>query len=75
MTVLDDLRKKDMPDDCKLCFYISTLSQSTQDEWEEAMRQSVGVVPNANVVRYLAPRGVKLTEASVRRHRKNHVPT
>jgi len=59
---------------CKVCAYMCTLAPSEAAEWNTELSLPVGVVSNAVVVRALARRGVDLQEASVRRHRTNHVP-
>jgi len=58
---------------CKLCMYLRTLSAQEHDEWQVELRWPNEVVSNTSVVRALERRGLHLDEASVRRHRSNHV--
>lgn len=61
------------PVGCLLCAYLSGLAPSEQEDWQRELALPVTEVGNTAVVAVLAKRGVDLTEASVRRHRKAHV--
>jgi hypothetical protein len=57
---------------CKLCTYLEAQSAATRDEWNHALALPVDEVSHMAVVAVLKRRGLILTEASVRRHRRNH---
>ena len=57
---------------CRICTFLLGLSQEDRAEWQKGLAFSTDSVSHSNVVRALARRGVYLTEASVRRHRRNH---
>jgi len=58
---------------CKVCAYILSLSQREQVEWQVELLLPLHVVSNMSIVRELKKHGVSVDEASVRRHRRNHV--
>lgn len=58
---------------CKLCAYLQTLGPFAEAEWNRELALPTSVVSHASVVTALAHREVDVTEASVRRHRRNHV--
>ncbi len=57
---------------CKLCAYLDTIPAQDRVEWDEALALPVQKVNHTTVVAVLRRRGVTLSEASVRRHRRNH---
>lgn len=59
---------------CKVCAFIDGLTPSEQAEWNVELALPIKVVGNLAVERALKRRGVIVTEASVRRHRRNHGP-
>jgi uroporphyrinogen-III synthase len=59
---------------CKLCQFLRTLPLYQQAEWQREMQLPVREVGNEAIVRALTKRGVDLSEVSVRRHRKRHLP-
>lgn len=69
MTIQSELTAK-RTSECILCRYIS--GNRSGKTWQSYLDAPVEVVSHANVVRAMAERGVVITEASVRRHRKNH---
>lgn len=61
---------------CKVCTYLSRLPSAEAAEWETeiARRTPKGYdIPNTAIVVALRRRKVSIEEASVRRHRLNHV--
>lgn len=58
---------------CHLCVYLDSLPAVAQAEWKVALAKPVTMVGNTAIVEYLDESQMYTTEASVRRHRKNHV--
>lgn len=57
---------------CKVCGYLNSLTPAEKAEWRAELALSVKVVPHLTVERALLKRGIEVSEASVRRHRRNH---
>ena len=58
---------------CRICQYLQTLTVIQRAEWEMELAHPVTEVGNSKVVDALFRRGIAIDEASVRRHRRNHV--
>lgn len=58
---------------CKLCTFLFSLPPASRAEWERELAQPIEEVGNSAVVVAMKRRGVGIEEASVRRHRRNHV--
>lgn len=57
---------------CKLCAFLSPLTESSRAQWVAELARPVNEVGNMSVVRALHRRNFSITERSVRRHRENH---
>ena len=58
---------------CKICSYLHTLDAATRAEWAKEIALPHEVVSHMALVVVLKRHGVSIEEASVRRHRNNHV--
>lgn len=58
---------------CKVCTFLSRLPAAERAEWEQEIAQPIKVITHAAIVVALRRRSVNIEEASVRRHRSNHV--
>lgn len=58
---------------CKVCAFLSNFAPSEVAEWQVELALPINLVSNTAVVNALRRRGESITEASVRRHRSNHV--
>lgn len=61
------------PTGCKVCTYVAGLPAGQAAEWQAELKLPVKVIGNTSVVLALKRRGIHIEEASVRRHRTNHV--
>jgi hypothetical protein len=57
---------------CIVCAFLATLPVAEAQAWQHELVQPVRTISNLAVERALKRRGVSVTEASVRRHRRNH---
>ena len=71
MTLHDELAAASQPS-CKLCAFIALLPAAEAEEWRTELALPVQVIGNNAVLTALALRGIKVTEASIRRHRSRH---
>ena len=58
---------------CKVCTFLSRLDPATRAEWEQEIALPPTEVAHTAIVVALRRRMVSITEASVRRHRSDHV--
>jgi hypothetical protein len=58
---------------CKLCVYLSRLDPVVRGEWQAEIALPKETVSHTAIMVALKRRGVSIEEASVRRHRSNHV--
>ena len=58
---------------CKLCTFLSRLPAGEREEWEREIALPMTTISHAAIVVALKRRQVSIEEASVRRHRSNHV--
>jgi hypothetical protein len=58
---------------CKVCTFLARLDPATRSEWENELALPVETITHAAIVVALKRRSIPIEEASVRRHRKNHV--
>lgn len=58
---------------CKVCTYLFTLEPAARLEWQAELALPKETISHASVVTALKRRNVSIEEASVRRHRINHV--
>lgn len=58
---------------CKVCTFLSRLDPLTRSEWEQEIALPVTTISHAAIVVAMKRRGLSIEEASVRRHRRNHV--
>jgi hypothetical protein len=58
---------------CKVCSFLATLSEPERAEWEREIALPTTTISHAAIVVALKRRRVSIEEASVRRHRSNHV--
>lgn len=57
---------------CVLCSYLDGLDPAAAAEWRSELAQPVRVVGHTAVVNALARRNVRVSETSIRRHRRRH---
>lgn len=60
---------------CKVCTFLANMDTDVEGlkEWDTELALPVTIISHKAVVKALQKRGVEVTEASVRRHRSNHV--
>jgi hypothetical protein len=73
MTTLHDELADGSPAACKLCAFLQSRHPEDAEEWARELALPTTMVGNTSVVLALKRRGVSIEEASVRRHRRNHV--
>ena len=58
---------------CKVCTFLHRLDPSARAEWEQEIALPLSEISHAAIVIAMKRRMVPIEEASVRRHRSNHV--
>jgi len=58
---------------CKLCTYLHSLPPTERAEWIAEIKLPKEAVSHTAIMVALKRRGISIEEASVRRHRANHV--
>jgi len=74
-TLHDELVGESRGGACKVCTFLSHLDPVSRAEWEQEIARPTETITHTALVVALRRRNVMLEEASVRRHRKNHVTT
>lgn len=72
-TLHDELVGESVRGACKVCTFLSRLDPATRAEWEREVSLPVETISHAAIVVAMKRRGTNIEEASVRRHRRNHV--
>lgn len=58
---------------CKVCTFLSRLDPVTRAEWEVEIARPMDEISHTAILVAMKRRAISIEEASVRRHRSNHV--
>jgi hypothetical protein len=58
---------------CKVCTFLARLDPASRAEWQREIAMPITDITHTAIVVALKRRNISIEEASVRRHRANHV--